>query len=89
MNSKLFKVSVVVLIIAFVCTVEACASFIQEGQALEVVENWLAMNPTPMNSAIGQAIEDIQYYQGEPYGDPGYYVVFLNPNIYALSDESF
>jgi len=68
-----------------------CDSYIQEEQARRVVENWLAKNPRPMYSSIGQEIEEIRHHQGEPYGNPGYYVVFLNPGGWVVvpADDAF
>jgi hypothetical protein len=81
----------VVLIIALFYSTEAYASFIQEEQALKVIENWRAKNPTPMNSTMGHVIEEIRHYYGEPYGNPGYYVVFLNPTGWVIvpADDTF
>ena len=44
-----------------------------------------------MNSPIGQGIEEIRHYQGEPYGNPGYYVAFLNPSGWVIvpADDAF
>jgi len=44
-----------------------------------------------MNSSIGQEIEEIRHYQGEPYGNPGYYVVLLNPGGWVVvpADDAF
>jgi len=44
-----------------------------------------------MNSSIGQGIEEIRHYQGEPYGNPGYYVAFLNPGGWVIvpADDGF
>ena len=44
-----------------------------------------------MNSSIGQGIEEIRHYQGEPYGNPGYYVTFLNPGGWVVvpADDAF
>ena len=87
--TKLF----IILFIMLAClyNTEAHALFIQEEQARIVVENWSTKNPNPMNSAIGQVIEEIRYYQGEHYGNPGYYVVFLNPNGWVIvpADDTF
>jgi hypothetical protein len=75
---KIIKLCIILIItLVCFCHTEVHASFIQEEQARNVVENWRAKNSNPMNSAMGQTIEEIRYYQGEPYGNPGYYVVFL------------
>ena len=88
---KIIKIFFVVLVIALFSSIQADASFIQEEQAHRVVKNWLAKNSRPMNTTMGQGIEEIRYYQGEPYGNPGYYVAFLNPNGWVIvpADDTF
>jgi hypothetical protein len=92
--NKAIKMNIIfcaILIVALIYPVETRASFIQEEQARNVVENWRMMNSSPMNSTMGHVIEEIRYYQGEPYGNPGYYVAFLNPNGWVIvpADDSF
>ena len=85
------KTFIIILIVAFFCSIEAGASFIQEEQAHIVIENWRAKNPSPMNSSMGQVIKEIRHYQGEPYGNPGYYIAFFDPNgwVAVPADDAF
>lgn len=87
---KFLKVCVA-LIVVFACSVETRASFIQEEQARRVAENWRAKNPNPMNSSMGYVIDEIRLFQGEPYGNPGYYVAFFNPSGWVVipADTAF
>jgi hypothetical protein len=70
---------------------EASALFVSENDALAVVKTWLEKNPSPMNSQMGNSIREIKHYQGTEYGNPGYYVIFLDPNGWVIvpADDSF
>lgn len=60
------------------------AAFVDEQQAREVVVNWLRMNDTPMRENMGTAIREVRRYRGGEHGNPGYYVVFLEPTGWVV-----
>jgi hypothetical protein len=61
------------------CVSSAQAALVQEDQARTVVETWILSNRKPLNSSIGNIIQEIVRFYGGQYGTPGYYVAFLNP----------
>ena len=70
----------------------AGASLISEGQARLAAQNWLEKNAVaPMDTSLGQNIGQIKHYQGEKYGNPGYYAVFLEPKGWIIipADDSY
>jgi hypothetical protein len=62
----------------------ASATFVSEQEAHVVVENWLNMLDISMYENFGENIRGIKFYQGEEYGNPGYYVVFLSPTGWVI-----
>jgi hypothetical protein len=73
-----------VLFLVFICSTEANASFVSEEDALNAVKTWLKKNPAPMETQIGNSVKEIRHYHGEESGEPGYYVVFLNPKGWVI-----
>ena len=67
------------------------AAFISKNQAFLIAKNWLAHNERPLGEEIGSNIVGIKHYFGDEYGEPGYYVFFLEPKgwVAVPADDSF
>ena len=70
---------------------EATAAFVTKDQALRVATNWLQEKENPFDTKMGNHVQEIVYFHGESYGNPGYYVVFLNPSGWLVipADDGF
>jgi len=89
MYSKKIWVFTVLTLIIFPAS--AFAGFVTESDAINVANSWLTMNESPMEESMGKIIREIQHYNGEKYGEPGYYVAFLEPNGWVVipADDQF
>jgi hypothetical protein len=78
---KKLRVFIVLLLslVFFAYVQEANAAFVTEEQARLVVLNWLQEREKTFDVILGRQIRDIRYFQGELYGNPGYYVAFFDP----------
>jgi probable HAF family extracellular repeat protein len=47
-------------------------------RAQRVVENWLAQDPQPLKTPLGQRVKNVQTFADEA-GNPSYHVVYLDP----------
>lgn len=82
-KKKYFVAALLFLLVGWSCKT-ASASFIDATQAHTVVENWLNLNPVPLSQGLGSKIRTIVPYRGTVYGNPGYYVVFLDPSGWVV-----
>ena len=82
--SKFLKVVLLVVAMLLLISGNASARFISEQEARIVVKNWLDMTPTETLSIEGTEIREVMHFVGEPYGNPGYYAVLLNPSGWVI-----
>ena len=64
--------------------------FVSIEKARSVAKTWLEKTEKPMGETLGLNINDIVRYQGDEHGNPGYYVVFLEPHGWLIipADDS-
>jgi len=53
------------------------------AQARQAVETWLALDPRPLEAALGQEVAEVQAFPGDT-GEPHYYVVYLNSGGFVV-----
>jgi len=63
---------------------EARANFVSEQDARAVVQNWLEMTPTQSLAIEGTEVREVVYFTGGLHGNPGYYVVLLDPSGWVI-----
>lgn len=74
---------IAVLVIIFVGKV-ASANYVTEEVARNVVQNWLEMTPNESLAFEGREIMEVMHFTGGHYGNPGYYVILLDPDGWAV-----
>jgi hypothetical protein len=52
-------------------------------QAKRVVENWLQLDPRPLNTALGAQVREVVTYRDQG-GDPAYFIVYLIPRGFVI-----
>ncbi|MGB5748842.1 MAG: C10 family peptidase [Desulfobacterales bacterium] len=52
-------------------------------QARTVVENWLALDATPLDASIGEHIKEVEVFRNDSE-TPLYYIVYLDPEGYVI-----
>ena len=82
------KYFILIVLTLLIFPVSVNAGLVTESDAIEVAKNWLSMNEAPMEEPMGKTIREIQHYQGDKYGIPGYYVVYFDPNGWVIIPAS-
>jgi len=85
--------NVVVLLVLALLFVggEVSARFVSEEEARIVARNWLEMTPTESFALEGIEVREVMHFAGGFHGNPGYYVVLLNPSGWVIvpADDRF
>ena len=82
-SARIVKISVAYIAIFVLGTVMALAAPTSPEQARTVVENWLQIDATPLNTHIGVQISDIEVFSDNSE-NPLYYIVYLEPEGYII-----
>jgi hypothetical protein len=69
----------------------ASAKFISEEEAKTVVQNWLEITPIESLSITGTEVREVMRFEGGQYGNPGYYIVLLEPEGWVIvpADDNY
>jgi hypothetical protein len=83
MIKRRIVVFLVVLAVLFISG-NASAKFVSMEEAKIVVHNWLEITPMESLALEGTEVQEVMYFTGDFYGNPGYYVVLLDPNGWVI-----
>ena len=78
-----FYLSVLIITISMMVTIQALAAPTTQEQARRVVNAWIALDSTPMDAQIGQTISEIDTIT-DTLNNPVYYVVHLIPKGFVI-----
>ncbi len=75
--------TLLILILLFASPRDASGDPMSAEQAMDVVTGWLAADPSPLQTTMGQKVKGVETFN-DAQGSPLYYVAYLNPDGFVI-----